>query len=83
MQEPSTDVFDWLVKGIVGVLTWISVRLHNRVDSLEKERATTSEMKDLERKMDAHMAENRKAFDGQNVILLQIMGRLPRDNNHS
>lgn len=75
-------VLDWLLKGLVGVLAWLGLRLHSRIDVMEKEKVDREDLQELKDSLISHMLETRKSFADQNTILLNIVGRLPRDKSN-
>ena len=65
-----TTLLDWVFKGFVGVLAWLGIRLHNRVDSLEKEKASNAVITELKETMKEHREETRQSLTEIRAILL-------------
>lgn len=80
------SILDWMFKGFVAVLSWLGIRLHNRVDALEKERATKQELKeqearyvqsnnDLKNTLEDHRKETHAGFSELRGLLIQSLKR--------
>jgi hypothetical protein len=63
-------ILDWLFKGFVGVLTWLGIRLHNRVDNLEKDKVSVETLSDLKEQMAEHRKETQANFQELRTLLI-------------
>jgi|JI10StandDraft_1071094.scaffolds.fasta_scaffold537670_1 hypothetical protein len=79
-------LFDWIFKALVGVLGWLGIKLHSRVDALEKERATKQELReqearyvqtsdDLKNTLSDHRKETQAGFSEIRSLLIQSLKR--------
>lgn len=71
-------VVDWLFKGLVGVLTWLGIRLHNRVDKLEETKVSVSALTDLKTTMAEHRKETQENFQELRRLLID---NIKNENN--
>ena len=69
-----TTLLDWFFKGLVGVLGWLGIRLHNRVDALEKEKASNEVITELKQTFKEHRDETRQGLSEIRAILLARKG---------
>jgi len=74
-----SNILDGVFKLFIGLLAWLGIRLHKRVDALGENKLSKSEATEMKDLMKEHRDETRSRFDAQDKLLNQILFHLPKD----